>query len=268
MESDFVTASTFRVDGGISGAYGRRFRQNVPVLSNSRPVIGVTSYIESASWRVWRSVPAALISAAYVHRIADAGGAAVVLPPLPSPATEDDAKSLLSRLDGLVLSGGSDIDPARYGASRLATTQEARPDRDDSELLLARVALGSLPVLGICRGMQVMAVAAGGALDQHLPQLLESNAHSPAQASYGRTSVRIDANSRLASILGTEAEVDCYHHQGVATHPGYVATAWGSDGLVEAMELPGDEFNLGVQWHPEVGTDARLFQALLRTARA
>jgi putative glutamine amidotransferase len=235
--------------------------------SHSRPVIGVTSYIESASWRVWRSVPAALISAAYVQRIADAGGTAVVLPPLPSSATEADARSLISRLDALVLSGGADVDPARYGVRRLATTQEARPDRDDSELLLARVARGGLPVLGICRGMQVMAVAAGGKLDQHLPQLLGSDAHSPAPASYGRTSVRIDASSQLASILGTGVEVDCYHHQGVAAHPDYVATAWASDGLVEAMELPGAEFNLGVQWHPEVGSDARLFQALLRAAR-
>jgi putative glutamine amidotransferase len=239
----------------------------VPVPSHSRPVIGVTSYIESASWRVWRSVPAALISAAYVQRIADAGGTAVVLPPLPSPATEEDAKSLLSRLDGLVLSGGSDIDPARYGATRLPTTQEARPDRDASELLLAQVARGSLPVLGICRGMQIMAVAAGGAMDQHLPELLGSDVHSPGPASYGRNSVRIDADSRLGSILGTGVEVDCYHHQGVATHPGYVATAWASDGLVEAMELTGDEFNLGVQWHPEIGTDPRLFQALLKAAR-
>jgi putative glutamine amidotransferase len=236
------------------------------VPANSRPLIGVTSYVEDASWRVWRSVPAALISAAYVHQIADAGGTVVVLPPLPSPATEEDAKSLLSRLDGLVLSGGSDIDPARYGASRLPTTQEARPDRDDSELLLAQVARGNLPVLGICRGMQIMAIAAGGTMDQHLPQLLGTDVHSPGPASYGRNSVQIDADSRLASILGTEIEVDCYHHQGVASHPGYVAAAWASDGLVEAMELTGDEFNLGVQWHPEIGTDPRLFQALVRAA--
>lgn len=237
------------------------------MTSQSRPVIGITSYVEDASWRVWRSLPAALISYAYVRQIADAGGTAFVIPPLPAGATDDDARSLLGRLDGLVLSGGSDIDPARYRAARLATTQEARPDRDDSELLLARVARGILPVLGICRGMQVLAVAAGGTLDQHLPQLLGSNSHSPAPASYGRTTVRIGAGSQLASVLGTAMEVDCYHHQGVATHPGYVAAARAADGIVEAIELPDGAFNIGVQWHPEVGTDTRLFRALLRAAR-
>jgi putative glutamine amidotransferase len=237
------------------------------VPSRSRPVIGVTSYVEDASWRVWRSLPAALISYAYVRQIADAGGTALVIPPLPSGATEDDARSLLGRLDGLVLSGGSDIDPARYGASRLPTTQEARPDRDDSELLLARVARGTMPVLGICRGMQVLAVAAGGTLNQHLPLLLGTDNHSPAPASYGKTAVRIDAGSRLASVIGTALEVDCYHHQGVATHPGYAAAAWAADGIVEAMELPDAAFNVGVQWHPEIGSDPRLFQALMRAAR-
>jgi putative glutamine amidotransferase len=237
------------------------------VPSTSRPVIGITSYVEKASWRVWRSLPAALISYAYVRQIADAGGTAFVVPPLPTGATQDDARSLLGRLDGLVLSGGSDIDPARYRAARSATTQEARPDRDDSELLLARVACGTMPVLGICRGMQVLAVAAGGTLDQHLPQLLGTDNHSPGPASYGRTAVRIDAGSLLASVLGTSVEVDCYHHQGVATHPGYLAAAWAADGIVEAMERPGEVFNMGVQWHPEIGTDARLFHALLKAAR-
>jgi putative glutamine amidotransferase len=237
------------------------------VPSRSRPVIGITSYVEDASWRVWQSLPAALISYAYVHQVADAGGTALVIPPLPSGATEDDARSLLGRLDGLVLSGGSDIDPARYGESRLPTTQEARPDRDYSELLLARVARGTMPVLGICRGMQVLAVAAGGTLNQHLPLLLGTDNHSPAPASYGKTAVRIDAGSRLASVIGTAVEVDCYHHQGVATHPGYAAAAWAADGIVEAMELPDAAFNVGVQWHPEIGTDPRLFQALMRAAR-
>ena len=145
--------------------------------------------------------------------------------------------------------------------------QASRPDRDSTELAIARAtAETDLPVLGICRGMQVMAVAAGGLLEQHLPDRVGHHDHSPAPATYGSHPVRTVAGTRLAGILGEEADVPSYHHQSVLTHPGYAASAWADDGTLEAMEDPDAFFRLAVQWHPEVGTDPRLFRALVEAA--
>jgi putative glutamine amidotransferase len=233
----------------------------------TRPIIGITTYVEPASWALWRDVPAALVPYGYVRQVAEAGGLPLLVPPLPADATRDDVLAVLDRLDGLILAGGVDVEPARYGAEPHPSVQRPRPDRDGSELELAVESAGSdLPVLGICRGMQVMAVAAGGVLIQHLPDILGTDLHSPEPGVYGRHEVRIDPGSRLGGVLGERVDVATYHHQGVGQHPGLAATAWTDDGLLEAFEDPDAVFRIGVQWHPEVGDDPRLFQALVAAA--
>lgn len=232
----------------------------------ARPVIGITSCVEPAAWRVWRNEPAVLLPHRYVHHVQQVGGVAVLLPPLGEPVS-DESVAVLERLDGLVLSGGVDVEPSRYGEEPHATVQAPRPERDASELALVERAVElDLPLLGVCRGMQLMAVAAGGSLVQHLPDKIGTADHSPGPATYGRTVVGIAPGSRLASVLGEHVEVSCYHHQGVAAHPGYEASAWASDGTLEAIESPDARWRLGVQWHPEVGSDPRLFEALVGAA--
>jgi len=234
----------------------------------SRPVIGITSYVEPASWSVWTDVPAALIPHGYVRHVHEAGGLAVVVPPLPDDATDDDARTVLSRLDGLILAGGVDVEPGRYGQEPHETVQLPRPDRDVSELRLANVtAADDFPVLGICRGMQVMAVAAGGILEQHLPERLGHHGHSPSPGMYGEHPVELSPGSRLNRILGDQVTVATYHHQGVQSSPGYTASGWSNDGVVEAFEDEGARFRIAVQWHPEVGVDPRLFEALVEACR-
>jgi len=233
-----------------------------------RPVIGITSYVEPASWAAWKDVPAALVPHGYVRHVHAAGALAVVIPPLPEYADETDAREVLSRLDGLILAGGVDIDPSRYDQQPHPTLQLPRPDRDLSELLLARVtADDDVPVLGICRGMQVMAVAAGGSLEQHLPDRLGHQEHSPSPGMYGEHPVEIAPGSRLHDILGDRVTVATYHHQGVESSPGYESVGWSTDGVMEAFEDTAARFRLAVQWHPEVGEDPRLFEALVSTAR-
>ncbi|HEY7043717.1 MAG TPA: gamma-glutamyl-gamma-aminobutyrate hydrolase family protein [Nocardioidaceae bacterium] len=233
------------------------------------PVIGITSYVEPASWSVWKDVPAALVPHGYVRHVHEAGGLAVVVPPLPDDATEHDAREVLSRLDGLILAGGVDVEPSRYGQQSHPTIQLPRPDRDASELLLADLtARLDVPVLGVCRGMQVMAVAAGGELEQHLPDRIGHTGHSPAPGLYGEHPVELAPGSRMRKVLGDQVTVATYHHQGVASFPGYTAAGWSTDGVVEAFEDGGARFRIGVQWHPEVGVDSRLFEALVEACRA
>src|SRR3954471_23531126 len=168
---------------------------------SSRPVIGITTYVEPASWALWRDVPAALVPHAYVRQVAEAGGLPLLVPPLPADATREDVRAVLGRLDGLILAGGVDVEPGRYGADPHPSVQTSRPDRDGSELELAVESAGSdLPVLGVCRGMQVMAVAAGGSLIQHVPDIVGTDLHSPGPATYGRHEVRIDRASRLGQV--------------------------------------------------------------------
>ncbi|MEV6595289.1 gamma-glutamyl-gamma-aminobutyrate hydrolase family protein [Actinoplanes sp. NPDC051346] len=225
-----------------------------------RPVIGITTYVEPASWAVWHDLPTALIPHDYVAAVTAAGGRAVLLPP------DDLDADVLRVLDGLVLSGGADLDPELYGARPQPLTV-TRPDRDSAELLLARAALDlDLPVLGICRGMQLLAVAAGGSLHQHLPDVLGHDRHRPAPAVYGRQEVRFTEGSRIAGLMGEDREVHCYHHQGVADAGSLTVTGHADDGGVEAVEDPTRSFVVGVQWHPEVTRDKRLFGALIAAA--
>jgi putative glutamine amidotransferase len=233
----------------------------------TRPVIGITTYVEPASWSVWHDVPAALLPHAYIRQVAAAGGLPLLVPPLAEDTPEADVREVLGRLDGLILAGGADVEPARYGAEPHPSVQAPRRDRDGGELLLARASADAdLPVLGVCRGMQVMAVAAGGDLWQHLPDMIGSDTHAPSAGTYGHHEVRVDPSSRLGGILGERVDVATYHHQGVGEHPGLAATAWSDDGLLEAFEDTDASFRLGVQWHPEVGDDPRLFQALVAAA--
>ena len=225
-----------------------------------RPLIGITSYVEQARWGVWDS-KAALVPYAYVQQVSDAGGRAVLVPP------DDDPAEILAALDGLVLAGGADIDPIHYGEQAHPETTGLRGDRDRGELeLLAAARRAQTPVLGICRGMQLMTVAAGGHLHQHLPELVGHHDHRPAAGQYGDHGVRIDAASQLARILGGQVQVRSYHHQGVLDAGKLTVVGWADDGAIEAVEDPSQPFALGVLWHPEVGQDPRLFQALVAAA--
>jgi putative glutamine amidotransferase len=229
-----------------------------------KPLIGLSSYREQASWGVWTQ-GADLLPAVYADAIVRAGGVPVLLPP--ATADPDAALAVVQRLDGLVISGGADVDPAQYGEEPQERTVVVRPDRDAWELaLLTSAAAANLPTLGVCRGMQVMAVASGGTLDQHTPDVVKHDGHNPQPGVFGDTAVSTSGDSLLHSILGASVTVRCHHHQSVRSHPGYVATAWADDGSLEAMEASGSRFCLGVQWHPEMGRDQRLFDALVTAA--
>ena len=237
-----------------------------------RPLIGLSTYREPARWGVWDQ-SADLLPATYAVAIESVGGVPVLLPP--TVPYDEAAVAVVSRLDGLVISGGADVDPARYGQDRHDRTGMPRPDRDAWELALLDAATAAgLPTLGVCRGMQVMAVAAGGTLEQHLPDTLGATTHDPGGDAFGEVDVRLADGSRLAEALrgsmdgAAQLGVRCHHHQGVREHPGYTAVAWADDGGLEAMEQPGDRFVVGVQWHPEVVADAGLFRALVEAASA
>jgi putative glutamine amidotransferase len=226
-----------------------------------RPIIGITTYVEPASWTVWRDLPAVLIPQAYVEAVTLAGGRPILLPP------DDQDADIVNVLDGLVLSGGADVAPGLYGAAPERKTV-TRPDRDAGEMLLLHRALETdTPVLGICRGMQQLVVAAGGRLHQHLPDLLGHTRHNPAPGVYGEHEAKFTPGSRIAGLLGETAVVHCHHHQGIADPGSLVVTAQTDDGLPEAVEDPSRRFVLGVQWHPEVTRDEHLFGALLSAAR-
>jgi len=230
----------------------------------NRPLIGLSTYREPARWGVWDAT-ADLLPSDYALAVEAAGGTPVLLPP--SLPYAEAAEAVVARLDALVISGGADVDPERYGAAAHERTYPPRTDRDAWELALLDAAYArDLPVLGVCRGMQVMAVHAGGTLDQHVPDLIGTEAHDPGGDTFGDTEVRVAPESRLASIIES-APVACHHHQSVREHPGFTAVAWAADGLLEAMEAPGETLRLAVQWHPEVRADRGLFKALVDAAQ-
>jgi putative glutamine amidotransferase len=229
-----------------------------------RPVIGITAYAQEASWGAW-SLPAALVPLSYVESVEAAGGRPIVIPP-----TAGGVEETLDAIDGLILSGGADIDPAAYGSERHAETTVVHPHRDDAELALLRAALDrDLPVLAICRGMQMLNVAAGGDLNQHLPELVGHEGHRETPGVFSDHSVRLEPGSRVGGLLGDHTDVKSHHHQGVgAVGQGLQIVGWAEDGLVEAIEDPSRPFAVGVLWHPEEGEDKRLFEALVAEARA
>lgn len=233
-------------------------------MITARPLIGVTSYREQARWGIWDTT-ADLLPSTYARAVQHAGGVPVLLPPT-EPAPEA-AASVVGRLDGLVVAGGADVAPERYGEEPHPHTGTPRADRDAWELALLDAAdRRGLPVLGVCRGMQVLAVWGGGALEQHLPDLVGHDRHDPGGARFGSTTVTARVGSVVHRLVGEETQVHCHHHQAVRSHPGFEAVAWAEDGTVEAVERGGDQFCVGVQWHPEEGTDGRLFRGLVEAA--
>jgi len=229
-----------------------------------RPLIGLSTYREQARWGVWDQ-PADVLPTSYAAAVERAGGAPVLLPPQ-EPTSAGD---VVARLDGLVITGGADVDPGRYDAEPAPQTVAWRNDRDAWELALLDAAdAADLPVLGICRGMQVMAVHAGGTLDQHLPDTVGHETHSPGGDEYGNVEVSTCAGTRLRMLVGDRSHVSCHHHQGVRAHPGFEVAAYAEDGTLEAMEDPGERFRVAVQWHPETREDAGLFSGLVAAAAA
>jgi putative glutamine amidotransferase len=231
----------------------------------SAPLIGLTTYREEAAWGVWRQ-RADVLPTQYAAAVEATGGVPVLLPPVAQPGTAD---AVVARLDGLVISGGADVDPARYGEPAHPRTASWRADRDAWESALLDAAdAARLPVLGVCRGMQMMAVHAGGVLDQHVPDLVDHEEHSPGGAEFGAIEVTTAPGTRLAGLVGDRLSVSCHHHQSVRTHPGFDAAAHATDGTLEAMEAPGQRFCVAVQWHPETASDVGLLAGLVRASAA
>jgi gamma-glutamyl-gamma-aminobutyrate hydrolase PuuD len=230
-----------------------------------RPVVGITAYAEpSVRWGVW-DVPAAVLPLAYVAQIERAGGRPLLVPP-----SEHGVEETLDVLDGLLLSGGSDIDPGEYGHDAHPETDGVRPERDRGELALLRAALDrDLPVLAVCRGSQILNVARGGDLVQHLPEVVGHEEHKHTPGVFADHDVDLHEGTKLAELLGERAPVKSHHHQGFGRiGSGLREAARAEDGTVEAIEDPSKRFALGVLWHPEEGEDGALFRALVDEARA
>jgi putative glutamine amidotransferase len=233
-----------------------------------RPLIGVCAAVENATFGVWKDEPATLLPLSYARAIHGAGGMMAMLPP-DRRATESPDE-LLDRIDALVLGGGADIDPESQGVEAHPETVGSNPDRDHFEIALARGALErGIPLLGVCRGMQILNVACGGTLDQHLPDRLGHERHRAVPGSWGEHDVRIEPGSLAARAAGTERlTVKSHHHQGVDAIPDALsATAWATDDeSVEAIESADGEFVLGVLWHPEEDLEDHVIPALVERA--
>jgi gamma-glutamyl-gamma-aminobutyrate hydrolase PuuD len=234
-----------------------------PDLMNPVPRIGLTTYRETAVFGVWNE-PADLLPVTYADSVRRAGGVPMLLPPA-GDELKAAAAVALEGVHGLLLTGGADVDPVRYGADRDPKTGPARADRDGWEVALTAEALRrDLPLLGVCRGMQVLAVALGGELTQHLPDRVHNDSHQPVVGKHGRHDVRTAPGSRLADIIGDRVDVATYHHQAVAVLPERLrACGWADDGTVEAFEVCDSTWIIGVQWHPEVDDGTELFHAFV-----
>ena len=228
-----------------------------------KPVVGITTYLTSAAWGAW-SQEAALVPADYVTAVVRAGGAPLLVPP------GADVASVIAVVDGLVFSGGSDLDPALYGADAHAATGGVVRARDDFELSLMRAALErDVPVLAICRGSQVLNVALGGDLEQHVPDRVGHEEHRAVAGTFSEHGIDVLPGTRLAEVLSGDrrGDVKSHHHQGFgALGAGLRESARAPDGTLEAIEDPTRRFALGVLWHPEAGEDRALFEALVREA--
>lgn len=226
----------------------------------AKPVIGITTYVEPASWGHWR-LEAALVPYDYVGAVQRAGGRALLVPP-----DDEGIEEVLEALDGLVFSGGNDMSPESYGAEADPATNGTNPGRDRGELALLTAALErDLPVLAICRGVEVLNVVRGGDLVQHLPDAVGHEEHRATVGAFSEHAVRVDPASRIGEVRGL---VKSHHHQGLGRiGEGLREVAWAEDGVVEALEDPAKSFVVGVLWHPEAGEDERLFEQLVEAAR-
>jgi putative glutamine amidotransferase len=235
------------------------------------PLIGVSTYTAVAAWGAWER-PAAVLPQSYYELVGAAGGRPLLLPPLKTAATGPGfgAAEVIAALDGLVLTGGGDVDPAAYGETAEPQVGGVDPVRDGSERALLAAALAvDMPVLAICRGLQILNIACGGTLHQHLPDVVGHDAHRQAPSVFGEVKVTTTPDSATSAIFGASATVLCSHHQSIdRLGAGLTPTAFADDGVIEAVELSGPPFVLGVQWHPEEGGDPRPFAALVAAARA
>ena len=248
-----------------------RFRHGGHTIRPVSPAsarIGLTTYREKAVWGAWNET-ADLLPATYSDQVRRAGGLPFLLPP-GSTHVVADAVACVQSVDGLLLTGGADVDPARYGATPHPTTDVPRVDRDDWELALARAALeADLPVLAVCRGLQILNVALGGDLVQHLPDSVGHHDHRGLLGQFAEHRVSMAADTLLDQVYGQAADVPTHHHQAVdALGAGLVATAWTEDGTTEAVTCPGHAWVHGVQWHPEVADGQALFAAFVQAAAA
>jgi putative glutamine amidotransferase len=234
-----------------------------------RPVIGLTTYLESATQGVW-DVRAAFLPQVYFDAVTASGGIAVLLPP--QPTAPGAAAAVTDGLDGLIFTGGLDVQPELYGAPRHPLTDPSRADRDAWEIALLQAAEERrMPVLAICRGLQLVNVARGGTLHQHLPESHGTDRYRVGGGVFATNTVAVDDGTTLAALVGAgDIDVHSYHHQGIdRLGDGLVATARTDDGLVQAIESTGEGYLVGVQWHPEQNTDdRRLFAGLVDQAAA
>jgi putative glutamine amidotransferase len=234
-----------------------------------RPVIGICSALEDVSWSNW-TVLANVSPRSYTLTVQAAGGMALLLPP--DDETAEQPGDMLDLIDGLMLSGGSDVDPGSYGAVPHPETRGTWPERDRFELALTHAALErDMPVLGICRGFQLLNVACGGTLYQHLPDRLGHDDHRHTPGKFGDHDVRIqDGTLAARAVGGDRSNVKSHHHQGIdELGEGLVAVGWSDgDDEVEAVELPGKTYALGVLWHPEEDERSNVIGSLVDAARA
>lgn len=231
------------------------------------PVIGLTTYRQQARSGVW-DVHASFLPGVYLDGVTLAGGIASLLPP--QPVDVAIAARVLDGVDGLIITGGKDVDPAAYGHRPHPATEEPARDRDAWEFALLEAALHrGMPVLGICRGAQVLNVALGGTLHQHLPDVIGHSGHRQGDAVFAELAVRTVNGSRAHQLLGPSVQARCYHHQAIdQVGRGLVVSAIDSDGVIEAVEMPGSDFVVAVQWHPEETLDdLRLFKGVVDAAR-
>ncbi|MGB2874459.1 MAG: gamma-glutamyl-gamma-aminobutyrate hydrolase family protein [Gaiellaceae bacterium] len=229
-----------------------------------RPVVGITTYVTLTTFESWQE-ESALVPIDYVRAVERAGGRPLLVPP-----SDEGIEETLDVLDALVFSGGSDLDPATYGQEAHPETKGVVADRDRAELALLEAALArDMPVLAVCRGSQVLNVALGGDLIQHLPDVVGHDDHKHTPGEYSDHDVVLEPDTRLATLLGDHAPVKSHHHQGFGRlGSGLREAGRAEDGTVEAVEDPSRRFALGVLWHPEAGEDMRLFEALVDEARA
>lgn len=234
------------------------------VSETVRPLVGITSYLERATFGIWQA-ECALLTRDYVDSVVRAGGVPVLLPPI-----GEGARELVAKLDALILSGGPDVSPTRYGEHQHPRTEETRPERDRYEFRLLTEALrADLPVLAICRGAQVLNAALGGTLHQHLPEQTGHEAHRPRPGQFGTTKISLAKGSKAAAAVGEDTNAQCHHHQAIAkVAPELTVTGTAEDGTVEAVEHRTQRYVVGVQWHPEQNsTDDRLIAALVHATR-
>jgi putative glutamine amidotransferase len=236
--------------------------------SDRIPVIGITTYRQRAQTGIW-DVRAAFLPEVYFEAVTLAGGIAVLLPP--QPVSDSIAARVLEGIDGLIIAGGRDVDPALYGQQAHETTDRPSPQRDSWETALLTAAISrELPFLGICRGAQVLNVALGGTLHQNVPDIIGSTKYQLGNGDFSTVGVQVDSGSKVGVLVGNESlTVEVYHHQAIdVVAPGLRVTARSEDGVVEAVELDSVPFGVGVQWHPEQKLDdLRLFAGLVDAAR-